>query len=39
MRKLPDSEFEVMKVVWESYSPVNAVTVMEGLEDVYKRQL
>ena len=33
MRKLPDSEFEVMKVVWESYSPVNAVTVMEGLDN------
>ena len=31
MKKLPDSEFEIMKVVWENESPITTNMVMEQL--------
>ena len=31
MKKLPDAEFEIMKVVWASQPPVTTNIIMEGL--------
>lgn len=32
LRRLPDSEFEIMKAVWESSEPATTASVMEELE-------
>ncbi len=39
IKKLPDGEFEVMKVLWELSPPVTASTVMESLPKENKWKL
>ena len=31
IKKLPDAEFEVMKVVWKNEPPITSITIMEQL--------
>ncbi len=40
IKKLPDSEFEIMKVVWANESPINTGIIMEklGKEKEWKAQ-
>lgn len=33
MKKLPDSEFEIMKIIWENESPITSNVVMQNLSD------
>lgn len=32
-KKLPDSEFEIMKVIWSSKPPITTNQIMEGLDE------
>jgi len=32
IKRLPDAEFEIMKVIWDSMPPVTTVQIMEKLE-------
>ncbi|SDZ68327.1 Predicted transcriptional regulator [Evansella caseinilytica] len=36
MKKLPDAEFEIMRVVWENEPPITTAIVMEKLGDKRK---
>jgi predicted transcriptional regulator len=38
MKKLPDSEFEIMKAVWASEAPVTIGIVMDRLGNSWKRR-
>ncbi|MDR0502226.1 MAG: BlaI/MecI/CopY family transcriptional regulator [Treponema sp.] len=33
MKRLPDAEFEVMKIIWDSTPPVTTLEIMEKLKD------
>lgn len=36
MKRLPDAEFEIMKVVWEKESPITTAMIMEEIGDKRK---
>ncbi len=38
IKKLPDSEFEIMKIVWESDPPITAKKIGEALDNEWKAQ-